>query len=266
MGLNITSYDHHRLQMPFHLIDGKQLFYQIQGQGLPLVLIHSSMQSHRQWQYQQSIAKQERLILLDLPGHGQSEQLDGDVSVKRLTSIVAQLIQKLDFDKIIFLGHSIGGAIGLQFALDYAELLEGLILVGTGAKMGVFPAILEDIRTHYHEGIELTIGQLGFGSTADPKLVEFAKQECFHCNPKVAYDDFNACNNFDVRQRLNQIHIPTLVIVGDEDQLTPLKWSQFLANQIPNADLVVIESAGHMVMMEQPEQFNNAIKSFLQKF
>ncbi|MFX1492300.1 MAG: alpha/beta fold hydrolase [Promethearchaeota archaeon] len=265
MRLNKTSYDHYRLTMPFHVIEGKQLFYQIQGHGLSLVLIHSSMQSHHQWQYQDSLAEECQLVLLDLPGHGQSEQLDSEISIKRLANIIAQLIQELDMDSFIPVGHSIGGAISLQLALDYSELLEGLILVGTGAKMGVFPAILEGIRSHYYESIELTIGQLWFGSTADPELIEFVKQACFHCNPEVAYADFNACNNFDVRQLLDQIQIPTLVIVGDEDQLTPLKWSQFLADRISNTELVIIENAGHMVMLEQPEQFNNAIKSFLQK-
>jgi pimeloyl-ACP methyl ester carboxylesterase len=229
-------------------------------------MIHGSLCRHRLWDQQRSLASYAWLIMLDLPGHGESEPLTGPITISKFASIVAQLIRQLKLKDVILMGHSLGGAIALQLTLDYSELVKALILVGTGAKLGVLPAILEGLRTQYTMGIELTIGQLGFASEPNPILVELVKTECLRCDPAVGYSDFFACNNFDVRDRIHQITVPTLVMVGDEDQLTPVKWSQYLATNIPNAKLKIIAQAGHLVMLEQPAKFNQAIISFLRAF
>jgi len=244
-------------------IEGKQLFFQRLGQGVPLIMIHGSLCRHRLWDLQQSLTKRAQLVLLDLPGHGDSEPLDGSISVSRFSRIIAKLMHRLKLRSVVPVGHSLGGAIAIQLALDYPQLLSGLVLIGTGAKLGVLPAILEGLRTQYKAGIELTIGQLGFAPHADPKLVEWSKAECLYCDPSIGYADFVACNEFDVRNRIHEIKVPTLVLFGEEDQLTPIKWAHFLADKIPKAKLTIIQQAGHMVMLEQPENVNAAISSFL---
>ncbi|MFX0077866.1 MAG: alpha/beta fold hydrolase [Candidatus Hermodarchaeota archaeon] len=251
--------------MPFHTINGKQVYYDIQGQGTPILMIHGSMSTHRVWYKQRILAKKYALLFLDLPGHGQSEPLEGDITVQRFAGIVAQLINKMGHKGVFVMGHSLGGAITLQLALDHASLLDGLVLVGTGAKLGVLPAILEGLRTNYQGGIELATGQMAFAEGADLALVERCKEECLQCPQEVGYNDFVACNNFDVRVRLSEIQVPSLVVVGDEDKLTPVKWSQYLADHLRNATLTIIEQAGHMVMLEQPEKLNQAIDAFLSK-
>ncbi len=249
--------------MPFHIINGKQLFYDIQGHGTPILMIHGSMSTHRVWDRQLVLAKKYGLLFLDLPGHGQSEPFEGDITVQRFAGVVAQLIQEVDQKGVFVMGHSLGGAIALQLALDHASLLGGLVLVGTGAKLGVLPAILEGLRIDYRSGIELATGQMAFAKGADPALVERSKEECLQCPQEVGYTDFVACNNFDVRDRLGEIKLPSLVVVGDEDKLTPVKWSQYLTDHLLNAELTIIEHAGHMVMLEQPEKLNQAIDAFL---
>jgi len=251
--------------MPFHTIDGKQLFYDIQGQGTPILMIHGSMSTHRVWDKQRVLAKKYALLFLDLPGHGQSESLEGDITVQRFSGIVAQLVQEIGHKGVFVMGHSLGGAIALQLALDHASLLGGLVLVGTGAKLGVLPAILEGLRTDYQAGIELATGQMAFAEGADTALVERSKEECLQCPQEVGYNDFFACNNFDVRERLSEIRIPSLIVVGDEDKLTPVKWSQYLADHLLNAELTIIEHAGHMVMLEQPDKLNQTIDAFLSR-
>lgn len=226
-------------------------------------MIHGSMSTHRVWDKLRTCAKKYALLLLDLPGHGQSEPLEGDITVQRFTEILAQLIHKMGHKGIVVMGHSLGGAITLQLALDHASLLNRLVLVGTGAKLGVLPAILDGLRTNYQAGIELAMGQMAFAKGADLALVEHCKEECLQCPQEVGYTDFLACNNFDVRQRLSEIEVPSLVVVGDEDKLTPVKWSQYLADHLQNAKLTIIEQAGHMVMLEQPEKLNQAIDTFL---
>ena len=249
--------------MPFHTINGKQIYYDIQGQGTPILMIHGSMSSHRVWDKQRVLANKYALLFLDLPGHGQSEPLEGDITVQRFAGIVVQLIRKIGHKGVFVMGHSLGGAIALQLALDHASILSGLVLVGTGAKLGVLPAILEGLRTDYQTGIELATGQMAFAEGTDLALVERSKEECLLCPQEVGYNDFVACNNFDVRERLGEIRVPSLVVVGDEDKLTPVKWSQYLADHILDAEMTIIEHAGHMVMLEQPEKLNQAIDTFL---
>jgi pimeloyl-ACP methyl ester carboxylesterase len=249
--------------MPFVEIHDTKIYYQEQGDGLPLIFIHGSMSSHLAWSYQRPLSEDYRLVMLDLPGHGRSDPPDAEISVKLYTEYVAEFIKKLDLRKGIPVGHSLGGAITLQLALDNPVLLTALVLVGTGAKLGVLPAILEAIKTNYEESVELSVGQLAFAAGTDPILVEQSKQECLRCNPEIAYADFTACNDFDVRDRLDEIYLQTLIIVGEEDQLTPAKWARYLREKITKSKLLEVEKAGHMVMMEQPEIVNQRIQSFI---
>ncbi|MFX1319800.1 MAG: alpha/beta fold hydrolase [Promethearchaeota archaeon] len=247
------------------IIDGKEIFYEILGSGPSLLMIHGSFSTHHLWDKQHPLAKHVQLVLLDLPGHGASDSLDGEITVQRFAQLLTRFIEKLDLQQAVPVGHSLGGAIALQLALDYPSLLGGLVLVGTGAKLGVTPTTLEGLRTDFSTGVDLVIGQMGFASEADPRQVTLVKEEAKGCNPKIGYADFFACSQFDIRDRIQEIQVPTLVLVGDQDQLTPLKWSKWLATNIEKAELEIIEQAGHYVMVEQPVQVNQAIASFIHK-
>ena len=244
-------------------IEGKQLFYSVKGKGEPLLFLHMSLSNHHQWKPLFSLDSKAKLVLVDLPGHGESDSIEGEISVPRLTKIMAQFITDLALDRIIPVGHSLGGAIALQLALDHPHLLKGLILLGTGAKLGVYPAILKGLQIDFEAGVGLVVGQMCFAKGANPQTVESVVSECLQCEPTVGYADLVACNNFDVRDRLGEIDVPTLVVVGEEDQLTPVKWAQFLSERIPNADLRIIKNAGHMVMVEQPSDLIDTIRTFL---
>lgn len=80
---------------------------------------------------------------------------------------------------------------------------------------------------------------------------------------QVLWADFQACNNFNVIESVQRINLPTLVICGQEDRMTPVKYSEYLAQQIPQALLALIPDAGHMSMIEQPEAVNKAIMEFM---
>jgi pimeloyl-ACP methyl ester carboxylesterase len=225
--------------------------------------MHGSTASHRTWDLQRQLSQTHRIILLDLPGHGQSDPLDEPVTVKLLADHVAAFVKRLGTGPAVFVGHSLGGAVCLQLALDHPALVRALVLVGTGAKLGVLPAILESLKTDFRASIDLAIGGMAFASTARPEIIERSKRESLKCRPEVGYADFIACNNFDVRERVSDIKVPTLVLVGTDDRLTPVKWSQFLNGKITESSLHVIAKAGHMVMLEQPEEVNRTILAFL---
>ena len=249
--------------MPSSVVSGRRIFFESMGNGLPLVFVHGSTASHRTWDLQRQLSKTHRIILLDLPGHDQSDPLNEPVTVKLLADHVAAFVKNLGTGPAVLVGHSLGGAVCLQLAIDHPALVRALVLVGTGAKLGVFPAILESLKTDFRASIDLAIGAMAFASTARPQIIERSKRESLKCRPEVAYADFVACNTFDVRERVSDITAPTLVLVGTEDRLTPVKWSQFLNDKIVGSYLRVIANAGHMVMLEQPEEVNRAILTFL---
>jgi len=108
-----------------------------------------------------------------------------------------------------------------------------------------------------------TIGQYAFSSAASPAMRERFVLMTRQCAPPIIFNDFKACDHFDIRSRLPEIRLPTLVLCGEEDQLTPVKHSRYLNENMRNSRLVLIPQAGHMVMAEQPGMLNNAIESFL---
>jgi pimeloyl-ACP methyl ester carboxylesterase len=108
-----------------------------------------------------------------------------------------------------------------------------------------------------------TIDRFAFSSTAPMALRERFIRMTRQCPPPVIFDDFKACDHFDIRNRLPEIKLPTLVLCGEEDQLTPVKYSRYLHENMTSSRLVLIPHAGHLVMTEQPDRLNSAIKSFL---
>lgn len=155
-----------------------------------------------------------------------------------------------------------GGAIAQQFALDHGSEVDRLILVGTGARLRVLPSFLEGLLNDFESTVEMILGY-AYAEGVDQELVDLGRGELLANAPAVPHGDLVACDNFDVMDRLGEIRCPTLIICGEEDQLTPPKYCQFLQEHIANAMLTIIPGAGHMVMLEQPEQVSVAIEGFL---
>jgi pimeloyl-ACP methyl ester carboxylesterase len=114
----------------------------------------------------------------------------------------------------------------------------------------------------FSEAVDLVVSY-AISPQAPSRMVELARARMSETRSEVLYGDFLACDQFDVMDRLDEINVPTLVICGTEDQLTPLKYSRFLAESIPDARMVSVESAGHMVMIEQPGEVAQAVKEFM---
>ncbi|HOP86503.1 MAG TPA: alpha/beta hydrolase, partial [Syntrophorhabdaceae bacterium] len=104
-----------------------------------------------------------------------------------------------------------------------------------------------------------------FSSKADKKLLDYQYNESLKCSSEVIYKDFFACDNFNVMNTINSISLPTLIICGKEDALTPPKYAEFLQKQIKNSTLVLIEDSGHVPLLERPEEVNNAIEKFIKQ-
>jgi len=225
-----------------------------------LLFLHGVGGTHRHWGKQIQAIRDATLVALDLPGHGRSKS-KGRQSIEGYADSVAEFMAALDLEGPIVVGHSMGGAIALDLALRYGDRVGGLVLVGTGARLRVMPSLLEGLRGEYESTVGL-LSRYAYGPLASEEVVRLGREEMLANGPEVLLGDLLACDRFDVMGRLGEVWLPTLVICGEEDQLTPLKYSQFLADHIPGARLVTIPEAGHMMMLEKPRETTEAITEF----
>ena len=250
--------------MPYVETREQKLFYtSAKGPdgGPDLVLIHGAGGSRLHWPAQLRRMEGATVYSLDLPGHGRS-QGPGRETIEGYASSVVDFLGRVGIVSPAVAGHSMGGAVAQQLALAEPARVAALVLVGTGAKLRVAPAILEGMRKDFDGAVEL-ITDYAWSPSTDPKLKAMGRKALKETGAGVLYGDFQACDRFDVTGRVDEITVPTLVVVGSEDRLTPVKYSRFLAERIPGADLVVVDGAGHMVMLEQPHEVGDVVRRFV---
>ena len=244
---------------------GLPIAYEDTGEGRAIVFVHGACENSMFWNHQKILSDRFRIIALDLPGHGESEpSIEVEqISIKRYSDIVSAFIAKVCPEKAVIVGHSMGGAIALTNVIEHRENLRGLVLVGTGAKLGVLPSIREGIRTKFDETVKSVVGPRQFSSKTNLETIRFVTDEILKCNNAIAAADYEACNGFDVRQKLQTITLPTLIIVGEEDKMTPVTWSVYMKENIPKAKLVVMMDSSHLPMLERPSEFNRQLSEFV---
>ena len=229
----------------------------------PIIFIHGAGGSSLHWPPHLRRLSGVDIYAIDLPGHGNSPGSSADNISDKVRAVIAWK-EALELGACVFAGHSMGGAIAQILALDHSEHVAALILVGTGGRLRVHPDILalSSSENGFREAVG-TILNWSYSDTADRGLVELAGERMAQVPAYVIHADYLACDRFDVLTRLGEISCPTLVICGSKDQLTPPKYSQYLVDHIPNASLVTIDNAGHMVMLEQPEAITSPILDFI---
>lgn len=234
--------------------------------GLPaLVFIHGAGGDASLWAHQERWFRKETVVCcVELPGHGGSGG-GGETEISAYAGWVREVVHGvLGEMPFVLAGHSLGGAIALEMAIEGNGGPVGLVLLATGAKLGVTPVIFRLLKEDF-DGFLMTIDQAALGSKAAPDVRDVVVRGLRRCSPDVVHGDFTACNRFDVRERLGEIQIPTLVVCGEEDRLTPAGYSGFLAQNIAGARLQIVPGAGHMVMLENAEFVNRAIEAFLRE-
>jgi pimeloyl-ACP methyl ester carboxylesterase len=200
------------------------------------------------------------LAAIDLPGHGNTPGPGRD-RVEEYAAWMEEFLRAGEV-KPVLLGHSMGGAIAQTLALQSPELLEGLILWGTGARLRVLPALLQNLAQDFPAAVDL-LASLAFAPAAPGPMLEDWRRLLNQNKPSVLLGDYVASDHFDVMARLAEISLPTLVVGGDQDQLTPVKYAQYLHQHIPGSQMAVIPSSGHMIHLEQPQAACAAVADFL---
>lgn len=259
--------------MPFVEVAGRQA-YCVQRRPIPtgqppVVFIHGAGGTHQHWLYQVRDLSPSPTYAIDLPGHGRSDG-PGNDSIQAYGDWVLAFLNAAGLERAILVGHSMGGGIALDVALRFPERVAGLGLVATGARLRVAPAILAGIREETSgltaspsAAIVRLINDWAFGPEAPPEMVRLGQRQMSTTPIEVLYGDFCACDAFDLMDSLGEITTPACVLCGTHDSLTPAKYSVYLRDRLPEAQLHLVEGAGHMVMIEKPADVVRALSAFL---
>lgn len=252
------------LLMPTISVNDQELFYTYRKgpDGAPAVLLlHGAGGTRLDWPAELRRLPNAAVYALDLPGHGRSAP-PGRETIDDYADVVQTLLEQMELDEVIVVGHSMGGAIAQTLALRDLPRLAGLVLLASGARLRVSDAILGRPRAEFSEVVDF-ITRYAWSPEAPAEVVANARQLLGENEPEIVQGDFAACNRFDVMAAVEGITHPTLVIGGTADRMTPLKFSEFLADRMPGARLVTVEGGGHMMALEQPEVVAAAIRAFV---
>lgn len=227
-----------------------------------IVFIHVAGGSSAFWQAQvKGLSTWVNTLAIDLPGRGRSIG-DGRQTIADYAGDVVGFLNQVDIPDPILCGLSMGGAIVQQMLLDYPKRLKAGILIATGARMEVAPALFETIEKDYN-GFAGWISKICVSKKSDPRKADFFRDDLLRCRPEVTIGDFGACDRFDAVDQISAINCPVLVVTAEEDKLTPPKFGEFLEKQIKNASRAHILDAGHIVPLEKPDEVNKTIMKFI---
>lgn len=229
-----------------------------------LVLVHGSGGSAERWNYQRVYFSRKgyEVLAVDLPGHGRTPG-PGCRDMSSYADYVESLLKQRGIARPVIGGHSMGGGVVLTMALRDPKAYSGLVLVGTGARLRVLPAIFEMVKGDMDAAAEMMARSVYSKGVSADELGRAIRQ-LREVDPDVLYGDFEACDRFDIMKEVGSITTPAIVVVGAEDAMTPIKYAEYLRSSMPDARLEIIEGAGHMVMLEQPERFNAVVERFLE--
>jgi len=266
--------------MPIVNTGNISIYYEIHGEGEPLVLIMGLGGDTTRWfRILPVLSKKYRVITFDNRGAGRSDKPDVPYTMQMLADDAAGLLDKLEIDAAHIFGISMGGMIAQHFALQYPQRVISLILGCT--RCGGKHCVMEDaesskaissenLLTMSIEERERAILPVLWSEDFienHPDVVEEhirAKRE-FPIDPRGYQRQFEAANNHDTFDRLSEINVPTLIISGDSDRLIPVENSRILASRIPGAELVILKKMRHGFYTEARDETCRAIFDFIDR-
>lgn len=231
----------------------------------PLILIHGAGGNRWYWPPQIRRLRGWRVYALDLPGHGASPPGSG-TSIDDYAQAVLRWMEAMEIPRAAVAGHSMGSAVALTLAMEHAQRVAALVLVGSGARLRVNADLLSLTASpvKFPHAVDL-ITRWSFSREAPERLVKLAHERMLQAAPAVLHADLAACDAFDPGTRLASITAPALILCGSEDRMTPVALNEALCEALPNAQLELVDGAGHMAMLEQPEQVAERVGRFLRE-
>jgi 3-oxoadipate enol-lactonase len=239
----------------------------------PVLLLHGLGANSQSWLFQSPVLQQTgfRPVAPDFPGFGQSTYPRGRAVLRRFVEPIEALIVSLRLQRLDVVGISMGGTAALQFALDCPESINRLVLVNTFAHLNVtsprsLPYFLLRFILVHTLGLPRqakTVAKHIFPAPDQEVLRQGLIEQIMQADPRAYRAAMRALAFFDVRNRLDEIRCPTLVITGEQDTTVPVETQTRLANSIQNARQLIIPHAGHGVTVGNPDIFNQVLVEFL---
>jgi pimeloyl-ACP methyl ester carboxylesterase len=246
-------------------VNGIRLAYERRGSGAPMVLLHGFPLDHHLWDDVAPLLSDTfELIIPDLRGFGGSSTVDSFYVMEDFAADIAVLLDQLQIQKAAIVGHSMGGYVALAFTRLYPERVTGLGLISSQVvadapdrKEGRYKSAAEVAD----KGIASVVVTMTPKFTSDARLQEFARQSMEQQQPAAYIGALKAmAERVDSTPLLSSLNIPVVLVHGDADSLIPIDRAREVKAAVPKAHLVEISGAGHMPMMESPEQTAGALK------
>lgn len=259
--------------MPRIRCNNINLHYEVNGDGQPLLLIHSLGSSARDWELQVTeFSKTYQVITFDLRGHGQSDKPPGPYSMPLFSSDTAGLLKALGVESAHVVGLSLGGGIAFQLAIDSPALVRTMIIVNSAPEL-VVRTFKDQLGIWQRFAIVRLLGMRRMGEVLSKRLFPKTEHAPLRAtfverwaenDPRAYQNAMRAMIGWSVMDKLGSIRCPTLVVSADQDY-TPVALKEGYTKLMPNARLVVIPDTHHATPIEQPVKFNAALTDFLVK-
>jgi pimeloyl-ACP methyl ester carboxylesterase len=268
-----------RTKSGFAAVNGAEIHYETAGQGMPLVMIHAGVADRRQWNNEFAVfARNYRVLRYDMRGYGKSEPVDGEFS--HMGDLIS-LLDTLDLhEPLVMMGCSMGGGVAMDFALTQPSRVKALIMVGSapgGLQLEVpSPPKFAEVEKAFEAGdldrvaeLETQIWFDGLGRTPE-QVDQTMRKLCYDMNRIALSHEVKGLGKrlpntqtpaFD---RLTDLNIPVLVIVGAHDTPYILAAADYMLERIPSARKVIIEDAAHLPNLDQPDEFQGIVQEFLE--
>ncbi len=257
--------------MPFVQLKDVRIHYDLTGPAAAPALVFSNSlgATFSMWDAQiPALGKQFRVLRYDTRGHGESSATPGPYSIEQLARDVLSLLDALQLDRVHFCGLSMGGQTGMWLAINVPARLNKLVLSNTASKIGtpeIWNSRIDAVRNGGMKSISTTVMERWFSATFranSPEVVAAIKAKFETASPEGYVANCAAVRDFDVRQTVSAIRVPTLVIAGIHDAATTPADGHYLADRIAGAHYVELNAA-HLSNIEVPEHFNFEVSSFL---
>jgi 3-oxoadipate enol-lactonase len=245
------------------------------GAGIPFILIHGYPLNHKMWEPQlEGLSDIARVITPDLRGHGQSESVSGINTIDDMAKDIKELLENLDIKEPVILGgFSMGGYISFAFYRNYPELVKGMILAATRAtadnidtKVSREEAAAIALERGAEAIVEMQLPKMLAPVTQEtrPEIVELARRIMLETSVQAIVGDLRGMlNRQDSTSTLKTIDCPVLILHGADDQLIPSEEVDLMKTEIRNSQFKTIPNAGHLLNLEQPQEFNQAVREFI---
>jgi pimeloyl-ACP methyl ester carboxylesterase len=270
-------------------VEEGRLYYEVSGEGHPLVLIHGAWGSHDWWRWQvPELSRQYQIVSLDVRGHGRSSPLKTAYSVEGFAEDLDILLEGIGIDETVLVGWSMGGMIAMQYCLHYPAKVKALILIATRGHRN--PKLKRRIVLQYLQArlrllmdftaprkydraaerfpgpsavwLEREVEKM-LSPTAPKEVHDWVMSQIREKPSQNYFEVAKSFWNWGLGDELKRIGVPALIMVGEKDNRTPPRFSRLLHHMIPEARLVIVEDAGHCLPLEHPERVNGEIIRFL---